>query len=70
MLDHLAHLLGEMAGRPDGRLADLSLSGPDRPTTLAPPDRGSLPAGVDRLSDEEVDAMLAELSSEEGATFE
>ena len=77
MLGHLAHLLGEMAAHPGARLADLSLAAADEAATPRTPARrprngagGTLPAGIDRLSDEEVEAMLAELSSEEGATFE
>ncbi len=68
LLSHLTRLLSEMAGRPERRLAEIrpeDLDGPEVPGR--PPGLGGWdphPTQLDRLSDEEVDALLVELSSE------
>jgi len=72
MLGHLAHLLAEMAASPESRLGDLSLSSPDAASEIPGrrPRNGvgrPHPAELDRLSEEEVDALIAELSSDGGA---
>ncbi len=74
LLEQFRYLLGEMADDPDAPLGDLAARRAER-TALADRTTGSTPrSGVessqinrlDGLSDEEVDALLAEISSEGG----
>ena len=79
LFEHLNYLLGEMADNPDAPLADLALADASSLIDPAPPDfrdddssdrrlrngvEGSPMIRLDGLSDEEVDALLAEMSSE------
>jgi len=77
LLEHFLHLLGEMADNPHVALADLSLAAAPNPVGYnAADDTDQRPGSgvdlaqtttrLDGLSDEEVDALLAEMTSEGG----
>jgi len=67
LLGHLAILLGEMAARPRSRLADLSLAPAAAPSPPSWSSNGHGRVDLDRLSEQEVDAMIAELARGEAA---